>query len=160
MLEHLGIRRHLPLRRRASSQATFTRLLAALDGDALDAAIGVYLAGHNHIDTGSAPRPAIAVDGMALSGSAHRHLLSPVTHTPVITLAQREVGAKTNHTAAFRPPLEPLDLTGTVVTYDAPYSVKNQVHWVMCSTVKSASPPLRWTCPPRLPPGSTAPGSR
>ncbi|MGW2328219.1 transposase family protein [Streptomyces sp. NPDC001700] len=40
VLEHLGIRRHLPGRRRAPSHATFTRLLAALDGDALDAAIG------------------------------------------------------------------------------------------------------------------------
>ena len=40
LLEQLGIRRHLPGRRRAPSQATLTRLLAALDGDALDAAIG------------------------------------------------------------------------------------------------------------------------
>ncbi|MEU6578295.1 hypothetical protein [Streptomyces sp. NPDC046805] len=52
--------------------------------------IGAYLAGHDHTDvgtTGSAPRPAIAVDGKALSGSAyrqqrHRHLLSAVTHAP------------------------------------------------------------------------------
>ncbi|WP_406729221.1 transposase family protein [Streptomyces sp. GD-15H] len=103
VLEQLGIRRHLPGRRRAPSHATLTRLLAALDGDALDAAIGAYLAGHDHTDvgtTGSAPRPAIAVDGKALSGSAHRqqrhrHLLSAVTHAPTVTLAQREVGAKT-----------------------------------------------------------------
>lgn len=78
------------------------------------------------------PRPAIAVDGKALSGSAHRqqrhrHLLSAVTHAPTVTLAQREVGAKTNETTAFRPLLEPLDLTGTVVTFDAPHSVKDQV---------------------------------
>lgn len=135
VLEHLGIRRHLPGRRRAPSQATFTRLLAALDGDALDAAIGAYLAGHNHTGVGtigSAPRPAIAVDGTALSGSAHRqqrhrHLLSAVTHAPTVTLAQREVGAKTNEAAAFRPLLEPLDLTDTVVTFDALHSVKDQV---------------------------------
>lgn len=102
VLEHLGIRRHLPGRRRAPSQATFTRLLAALDGDALDAAIGAYLAGHHHTGvgtTGLAPRPAIAVDGKALSGSAHRqqrhrHLLSAVTHAPTVTLAQREVGPR------------------------------------------------------------------
>ncbi|MFD0227794.1 ISAs1 family transposase [Streptomyces hirsutus] len=138
VLEHLGIRRHLPGRRRAPSHATFTRLLAALDGDALDAAIGAYLAGHNHTDadTGLAPRPAIAVDGKALSGSAHRqqrhrHLLSAVTHAPTVTLAQREVGAKTNETAAFRPLLEPLDLTGTVVTFDALHSVKDQVRWLV-----------------------------
>ncbi|MFJ8463764.1 transposase family protein [Streptomyces swartbergensis] len=92
--ELLGIRRHLPGGRRAPSHATLTRLLAALDGDALDAAIGAYLAEHDHTAigaTGSAPRPAIAVDGKALSGSAHRqrrhrHLLSAVTHAPTVTL--------------------------------------------------------------------------
>ncbi|MYV47963.1 hypothetical protein [Streptomyces sp. SID2888] len=59
----------------------------------------------------------MAADGKALSGSAHRqqrhrHLLSAVTHAPTVTLAQREVGAKTNETAAFRPLPEPLDLAG------------------------------------------------
>jgi predicted transposase YbfD/YdcC len=140
VLEQLGIRRHLPGRRRAPSHATLTRLLAALDGDVLDAAIGAYLAEHDHTDagggTGSAPRAAIAVDGKALSGSAHRqqrhrHLLSAVAHTPVVTLAQREVGAKTNETAAFRPLLEPLDLTGAVVTFDDLHSVKDQVRWLV-----------------------------
>ncbi|MFB7577076.1 ISAs1 family transposase [Streptomyces sp. NPDC056165] len=122
-------------RPRAPSHATLTRLLAALDGDALDAVIGAYLAERDHIDadgTGSAPRPAIAVDGKALSGSAHRgqrhrHLLSAVTHAPTVTLA----GAKTNETAAFRPLLEPLDLAGAVVTFDALHSVKDQVRWLV-----------------------------
>jgi predicted transposase YbfD/YdcC len=139
VLEELGIRRHLPGRRRAPSKAALTRLLAALDGDALDAAIGAYLAQDHHTDvatTGSAPPPAIAGDGKALTGSAHRgrrhrHLLSAVTHRPTVTLAQREVGAKTNETAAFRPLLEPLDLTGTVVTFDALHSVKDQVRWLV-----------------------------
>ncbi|WP_434587180.1 transposase family protein [Streptomyces sp. A5-4] len=90
VLEQFGIRRHLPGRRRAPSHATLTRLLAALDGDALDTAIGAYLTERDHTDVGrtvSSPRPAIAVDGKALSGSAHRqqrhrHLLSAVTHAP------------------------------------------------------------------------------
>jgi predicted transposase YbfD/YdcC len=133
------IRRHLPGRRRAPSQATLTRLLAALDGDALDATIGAYPAERDHTDaggTGSAPGTAIAVDGKALSGSAHRrqrhrHLLSAVTHAPTVTLAQREVGAKTNETAAFRPLLEPLDLTDAAVTFDALHSVKDQVLWLV-----------------------------
>ncbi|MEU1520162.1 hypothetical protein ABZ490_50035 [Streptomyces sp. NPDC005811] len=68
------------------------------------------------------------MDGKALSGSAHRrHLLSAVTHAPTVSLAQREVGAKTNEPAPFRPPLEPLDLAGAVVTFDALHSVKDQV---------------------------------
>ncbi|MDL5198633.1 ISAs1 family transposase [Streptomyces sp. ALI-76-A] len=76
------------------------------------------------------------MDGKALSGSAHRqqrhrHLLSAVTHAPTVTLAQQEVGAKTNETAAFRPLLQPLDLTGTVVTFDALHTVKDQVRWLV-----------------------------
>ncbi|MFF3354711.1 hypothetical protein ACFYWN_19070 [Streptomyces sp. NPDC002917] len=59
-----------------------------LDGDVLDIAIGSYLAERDHTAagvTGSALRPAVAMDGKALSGSAHRqqrhrHLLSAVTH--------------------------------------------------------------------------------
>jgi hypothetical protein len=48
------------------------------------------------------------VAGKALSGSAHRawrhrHLLSAVTHASVVPLAQREVGAGNNETAAFSP---------------------------------------------------------
>ncbi|MER5700279.1 transposase family protein [Streptomyces mirabilis] len=82
-----GTTRHPPPSARTSpgpSHATLTRLLAALDGDALDAAIGAW-----------------------------------------------EVGAKTNETAVFRPLLEPLDLTGTVVTFDALHSVKEQVRWLV-----------------------------
>jgi hypothetical protein len=47
-VELLGIRRHLPGRRRAPSHATLTRLLAALDGGALDTAICAYLAERDH----------------------------------------------------------------------------------------------------------------
>ncbi|MFD8080012.1 hypothetical protein ACFV3E_46485, partial [Streptomyces sp. NPDC059718] len=66
----------------------------------------------------------IAVDGKALKGSARltatrRHLLSAVTHGTVVTLAQVEVCAKTNETTHFQPLLAPLDLAGTVVTFDA-----------------------------------------
>jgi hypothetical protein len=52
VLEQLGIRRHLPGRRRVPSHATLTRFLAGLDGDALDAAIGTYLAERDDIDAG------------------------------------------------------------------------------------------------------------
>jgi predicted transposase YbfD/YdcC len=83
------------------------------------------------------PRPrVIAVDGKALKGSARftatrRHLLSAVTHGTVVTLAQVEVGAKTNETTHFRPLLAPLDLTGTVVTFDALHSVKANISWLV-----------------------------
>ncbi|MGW3692237.1 ISAs1 family transposase, partial [Streptomyces sp. NPDC005125] len=139
VLDSLDIRRHLPGRYRAPSHPTLTRILATVDGDALDTAVGAYLA--ERTDEGERDRSAcgsaIAVDGKALKGSArggrrHRHLLSAVTHAPApVTLAQREVGSKTNETAAFRPLLQELDLDGAVVTFDALHSVKDQVRWLV-----------------------------
>jgi predicted transposase YbfD/YdcC len=52
-------------------------------------------------------------------------------HGTVVTLAQAEVGAKTNETTHFRPLLAPLDLAGTVVTFDALHSVKANVSWLV-----------------------------
>lgn len=139
LLARLGIRRHLLGRRRAPSHPTIERILARLDGDALDTAIGAYLAERDRTRTGTAtPRPsqAIAVDGKALKGSAHltqrhRHLLSAVPHAPSVTVAQREVDAKSNETAAFELLLAGVDLTGTVVTFDALHSVKEQARWLV-----------------------------
>jgi predicted transposase YbfD/YdcC len=76
----------------------------------------------------------IAVDGKALRGSARldqprRHLLSAVTHGRPVTLAQAEVGSKTNETQHFQPLLAPLDLDGDVVTFDALHTVKANVAW-------------------------------
>jgi hypothetical protein len=88
-LAAFGIRRHLLRWRRSPSRATIGRALERLDGDALDRAVGAYLADrlHDHTtETGpKPPRRAIAVDGKALKGSARqgqqrRHLLSALTH--------------------------------------------------------------------------------
>ncbi|WP_267882757.1 ISAs1 family transposase, partial [Streptomyces sp. NRRL S-813] len=140
MLTAVGVRRH-PLRwRRAPSRTTIGRVLAAVDGDALDRAVGAYLAGRNTRDTGPGPdrRQVIAVDGKSVKGSARltasrRHLLCAVTHHRAVTLAQAEVGAKTNETAHFQPLLEPLDLTGSVVTFDALHSVQANVTWLVAT---------------------------
>lgn len=48
-----------------------------------------------------------------------------------MTLAQAEVGTKTNETTHFRPLLEPLDLTGALVTFDALHSVKANATWLV-----------------------------
>lgn len=136
VLTAVGVRRH-PLRwRRSPSRTTIVRVLAAVDGDALDRAVGAYLAGRNSAGTASGLRQVIAVDGKSLRGSARlsagrRHLLSAVTHHQALTLAQAEVGAKTNETAYFRPLLEPLDLDGTLVTFDALHSVQANVTWLV-----------------------------
>ncbi|MEU1056124.1 ISAs1 family transposase [Streptomyces sp. NPDC005876] len=136
VLTAVGIRRH-PLRwRRSPSRTTIGRVLAAIDGDALDRAVGDYLATRNAAGTSLGQRRVIAVDGKALKGSvrltaARRHLLCAVTHHRAVTLAQAEVGAKTNETAHFRPLLEPLDLDGALVTFDALHSVQANVTWLV-----------------------------
>ncbi|MFE4335282.1 ISAs1 family transposase [Streptomyces sp. NPDC056831] len=145
LLIAIGIRRHLLRWRRTPSSATIGRVLGAVDGDALDRAVGAYLADRHHAATEPAVTPSasasgrprvIAVDGKALKGSARltavrRHLLSAVTHGTVVTLAQVEVGAKTNETTHFQPLLAPLDLTGTVVTFDALHSVRANISWLV-----------------------------
>ncbi|WP_241848327.1 ISAs1 family transposase [Streptomyces sp. CB00072] len=107
-----------------------------IDGDALDQAVGAYFTARNTAGTASGKRQVIAVDGKSLRGSARlsagrRHLLSAVTHHRALTLAQAEVGTKTNETAHFRPLLEPLDLDGSLVTFDALHSVKANVTWLV-----------------------------
>ncbi|MGW4519376.1 ISAs1 family transposase [Streptomyces sp. NPDC004393] len=140
-LAALGIRRHLLGWRRCPSPTTIGRVLQGLDGDALDQAVGAFLADRRRTTPmaqrpGTGPRRVVAVDGKALKGSARltsprRHLLSAVTHRPVVTLAQVEVGAKTNETTHFRPLLAPLDLAGAVVTFDALHSVKANISWLV-----------------------------
>ncbi len=140
LLTAIGIRRH-PLRwRRAPSPATIGRVLRAVNGDVLDRAVGAYLADRHRGVTewadASGPRRVIAVDGKALKGSARRdaprrHLLSAVTHRPVVTLAQAEVGTKTNETTHFKPLLAPLALADDLVTFDALHSVKANITWLV-----------------------------
>ncbi|MFF9490629.1 ISAs1 family transposase [Streptomyces sp. NPDC014676] len=112
--ERLGLRA-------APRASTLGRLLARLDGDALDAAVGTWLA--QLADTGE----AVAVDGKALRGSrtADRravHLVSVITHGGRLTLNQRQVADKSGETTCFRPLLADLDLTGRTVTFDALHS--------------------------------------
>ncbi|MFD3736427.1 ISAs1 family transposase [Streptomyces sp. NPDC058632] len=100
---------------------TLRRLLVQLDGDALDRAIGAFLAARA-APAGPGLR-AIAVDGKALRGSrtattAHLTLLAAMDHAGHV-LAQCQVAAKSNEIPAFQPLLSTIDLTGTVITADA-----------------------------------------
>jgi predicted transposase YbfD/YdcC len=137
VLQKLGVRRHLLRWRHAPSRSAIGRVLERLDGDALDGAVGAWLA-RRHSETAlvAGQRRAIAVDGKALRGSARleqprRHLLSAVTHDRPLTLAQAEIGRKTNETTHFKPLLAPLDLRGDLITFDALHSVKANVTWLV-----------------------------
>ncbi|WP_369174349.1 ISAs1 family transposase [Streptomyces sp. R28] len=104
---------------------------SGIDGDALEAAIGGWLTSRADASrTDQAPyapsrrvRAAVAVDGKSLRGAVRVdgccvHLLSALRGDGIV-LAQHEVDAKSNEITAFRPLLDPLVLTGSVVTFDA-----------------------------------------
>ncbi|WP_395292209.1 ISAs1 family transposase [Kitasatospora hibisci] len=123
--ERIGLVRGIP------RTSTLARLLARLDGDALDAALGAWLQ-LQHTDplTGPVPadapvkRDAVSVDGKTLRGSRTRerravHLLAASIHGTRAVIAQRQVDSKSNEITAFRPLLGPLDLADKVVTFDA-----------------------------------------
>ena len=142
LLEVLGFRRHLLRWRHAPSPAAIGRLLARLDVDALDVAVGSYLANRHRVETANdaadsrRQRRIIAVDGKALKGSAlidkrRRHLLSALTHGLPVTLAEAEVGSKSNETSLFKPLLAPLDLAGDVIIFDALHTVQDHAKWLV-----------------------------
>jgi predicted transposase YbfD/YdcC len=104
------------------------RTLQRIDGDALDAAVGTWLAWRESTTAGDGThgdrlRPSIAVDGKTVRGArrpdgTQGHLLAAMTGTGLVT-AQRDVDGKTNEITAFHPLLAGLDLDDTVVTFDA-----------------------------------------
>jgi predicted transposase YbfD/YdcC len=145
VLAALGVGRD-PLRRgwRPPAEATVRRVLARVDPDALDRAIGAWLAGQPPPTT-RPPRPtwparrAVAVDGKTLrrrrrSGhhpSPQLHLLAVMDHTTGAVLAQADVEATTNEIARFRPLLDRLDLTDTVITADALHTQRAHADWLV-----------------------------
>jgi predicted transposase YbfD/YdcC len=106
------------------AETTVRRLLARLDADALDRAVGRWLADRRPPAEPGRLR-ALAVDGKSLRGAARAtgrkiHLLAALDHTTQLILAQLDVGEKTGETTCFQPLLNTVaDLAGTVVTSDA-----------------------------------------
>jgi predicted transposase YbfD/YdcC/AcrR family transcriptional regulator len=117
------------------------RVLARIDADALDRAIGAWLAAQQPPPAGPSPpgrppRRAVAVDGKTLRGTGHHgnpqvHLLAVMDHTSRRVLGQTDVQATTNEIARFRPLLDGLDLTDTVVTADALHTQREHADWLV-----------------------------
>ncbi|MGW1089935.1 ISAs1 family transposase, partial [Streptomyces sp. NPDC002596] len=110
--------------RAAPRATTLGRVLARLDGDTVDAAIGAWLALHCTLPGESDDLRAVAVDGKTLRSSrtvTRRavHLVAAVTHGERAALNQRQVPGKKGEISAFVPLLTPLDLAGWTVTFDA-----------------------------------------
>ncbi|WP_318656753.1 MULTISPECIES: ISAs1 family transposase [Streptomyces] len=117
-------------------ETTIRRTLARLDADALDRAVGAWLA-DRRTDPGPKALRAVAVDGKSLRGAAKSdgrrvHLLAALDHTDRLVLAQLDVGEQTNEITCFQPLLDTVaDLAGTVVTSDAMHTQREDAQYLM-----------------------------
>ncbi len=137
----LGIRRDpLTGRFEPPDEATIRRVLEAVDPDALDAAVGSWLAARSAGQAGRGRRAAVAVDGKSLRGTRHSaadgqaaHLLAAADQRTGAVLAQRDVDGKTNEITRFGPLLQDLDLAGQVITADALHTQRETADLVVTS---------------------------
>ncbi|MCX5506130.1 ISAs1 family transposase (plasmid) [Streptomyces sp. NBC_00053] len=136
VLEHLGIRPD-PLfpKRCLPAETTVRRLLGRIDGDALDQAVGHWLADRRTSTDGQLR--GLAVDGKSLRRAARSrgrkiHLLAACDHVRGLVLAQLDVGEKTNEITCFQPLLETIaDLAGVVVTSDAMHTQREHAQYLL-----------------------------
>ncbi|MFF7098395.1 ISAs1 family transposase [Streptomyces rubradiris] len=124
-------------KRALPAETTVRRLLARIDGDALDRAVGRWRADRRPKPTGTAGLRGLTVDGKSLRGAAKAkgrkiHLLAALEHTTGLVLAQLDVGEKTNEITCFQPLLDTLaDLAGVVVTSDAMHSQRDHADYLL-----------------------------
>ena len=130
------------------SEPTIRRILQSVDVGRVDASLSDWLLGLTE------DGDAVAVDGKTLRGAVREdgtqvHLLSAFLQGQGVTVAQREIPAKTNEIPEIKPLLEPLDLRGRVVTADALHTQREtarflvedkQAHYLF--TVKENQPTL------------------
>ncbi|MET8480024.1 ISAs1 family transposase [Streptomyces clavifer] len=123
-------------RRSLPAETTVRRLLARLDADALDQAVGCWLADRRP-SPGADRLRGLAVDGKSLRGAATAkgrkiHLLAALDHATQLVLSQLDVGEKTGETTCFQPLLNAIvDLAGTVVTSDALHTQREHATYLL-----------------------------
>lgn len=101
----------------------------------------------------SGGRRVIAVDGKSMRGAAvggtRPHLLAALEHERGVVVGQLAVPDKSSEIPALKDLLEPMDLTGTVVTADALHCQRDTAAWLTgrgadyVMTVKGNQPRLR-----------------
>nr|WP_308455450.1 ISAs1 family transposase [Streptomyces sp. SM14] len=135
VLEKLGARVDPVLPERSwPAETTIRRLLARIDGDALDQAVGAWLADRQPRVQGLR---GLAIDGKSLRGVSRAHgrrihLLAAFDHTTGPVLGQLDVGEKTNEITRLRPLLNTVeDLTGTVITSDALHTQREHAAYLL-----------------------------
>jgi len=136
VLQRLGVRID-PLcpKRCLPAETTVRRLLARIDGDALDLAVGRWLADRRVSSSGHLR--GLAVDGKTLRGAARAegrkiHLLAALDQAAGLVMAQLDVGEKTNEITCFQPLLETVtDLEEVVVTSDAMHTQREHAGYLL-----------------------------
>lgn len=131
-LQRLRVRFNRRLGRYAApTESTIRRVLQSSDAAALDRILGEWL-----LQKSSHAADAVAVDGKTLCGArrpngTRAHLLSAFLHQQGVTVAQREVGEKTNEIPELPKLLLPLDIKGRVVTADAMHTQKETARFIV-----------------------------
>jgi predicted transposase YbfD/YdcC len=122
--EALGARRDRKGRLAPPSLSTFRRLLRRVDGQALAAAFGAWLAAQAMAGLAGPSCLVIALDGKAVRGARDKdgkapHLLAAMITGARAVIAQKDVDAKTNEITQVRPLLDDIGIAGALVTADA-----------------------------------------
>ena len=112
------------------SEPTIRRILQSVDVGRVDASLSDWLLGLTE------DGDAVAVDGKSLRGAVREdgtqvHLLSAFLQGQGVTVAQREIPAKTNEIPEIKPLLQPLDLRGRVVTADALHTQRETARFLV-----------------------------
>jgi predicted transposase YbfD/YdcC len=125
VLARLGGKPH-PLRRKiiAPSETRLRTLIQALDANALDELIGGWLRALAEAGRLEGLLTAIAIDGKWLRGVADGQvkLFAALLHEEKVIIAQRRIPDQTNEITQVRELLDPVNLTGAVVTADAAHA--------------------------------------
>jgi predicted transposase YbfD/YdcC len=131
------LREQLGLTSNTPNASTLGRLLALLNGDALDDAVGAWLARYA---TDPADEPGDTLVGLAADGKSVRgsrtdgtavHLLAAALHACQTVIAQQQIAAKSNEIPAFAPLLDRIDLRDVVVTADAMHTQRAHAEHVI-----------------------------
>ena len=145
-----------PLRRRipVPSEKRIRTLLQDLDGDALDVIIGGWLRSLAAGEAGpqDGPPEHVAIDGKWLRGVGDGpvKLFSALQHGDGVIIAQTRIPDDTNETTQVKALLDPVDLTGAVVTADAAHASRETAAYIAGArgadyllTVKGNTPGLQ-----------------
>jgi hypothetical protein len=133
VLARLGGKPH-PLRRKiiAPSETRLRTLIQDLDADALDELIGGWLRALAQAGRLEGLLTAIAIDGKWLRGVADGQvkLFAALLHEEKVIIAQRRIPDQTNEITQVQELLDPVDLTGAVVTADAAHAQEDTAEYL------------------------------